>query len=73
MTKARADLVKPGMTEAAVRQLLGEPASVREHMIWYIGPAAYGEFHIVDGKVAGVPEVQENEHRSESSKLAVIG
>lgn len=67
VTRARAELVREGMTEIAVRQLLGEPASARPHTLWYIGPAAYGEFHIVDGRVAADPrpDVQENEHRSE--------
>lgn len=65
VTRARAELVKPGMAESAVRELLREPASARDRAMWYIGPAAYGEFHLAGGKVSARPDVQENEHRSE--------
>jgi hypothetical protein len=67
VTKARVELIEKGLVESAVRQLLGEPASVRDRTMWYIGPAAYGEFRLVSGKVSVAPEVQESTHRSEQS------
>ena len=69
VTKMRAEMVKEGTTEGSVRDLLGVPASAQDHTLWYIGPAAYAEYRIVDSKVAIKPDVQENEHRSESSIL----
>lgn len=69
VTRLRAEMVKAGTTEDAVRSLLGDPASVRDRMICYIGPAAYAEYQIVDGKVATKPVVLQNDHRSESSIL----
>jgi hypothetical protein len=70
VTKMRAEMVKEGITEGGVRDLLGVPASIQDHTLWYIGPAAYAEYRIDDhGKVTVRPDVQENEHRSESSIL----
>ncbi|MGQ9650297.1 MAG: hypothetical protein ACUVXJ_09325 [Phycisphaerae bacterium] len=69
VTRLRAEMVKTGMTEDAVRSLLGDPASVRDRMMCYIGPAAYAEYQIVNGNVAAKPVVLQNEHRSESSIL----
>ena len=69
VTRLRAEMVKTEMTEDEVRSLLGEPAAVRDRMMCYIGPAAYAEYWIVDGKVAAKPVVLENEHRSENSIL----
>jgi len=69
VTRLRAEMVKEQMTENAVRSLLGDPASVRERTMYYIGPATYAEYRIVEGKVAVRPEFQENEQRAESSIL----
>lgn len=69
VTRARAELVKEGLAESGVRQMLGEPASVQAHTLWYIGPATFGEFRIAEGKVAPNPIAIENEHRSEGDIL----
>jgi hypothetical protein len=70
VTGARAELVKEGMAESAVRQLFEKEPLVSARALWYIGPAAYGKYPIVDGKVSDKLQsdklqVEENEHRSE--------
>ncbi len=70
VTRLRAEMVKQGIAEEGARSLLGEPASIQDHTLWYVGPAAYAEYRIDhQGKVAVKPDVQENEHRSESQIL----
>jgi hypothetical protein len=59
VTKSRVELVKEGMSEDQVGELLGKPVVVRaRRTVWYIGPAAYRELHIEDGKVSGASEAQ---------------
>jgi hypothetical protein len=69
VTRSRIDLVKEGMSESQVTDLLGQGGFVRDRTLWYIGPAAYGEFRIVAGRVSGKPEIQFEDHRSEWSIL----
>ena len=58
--------VRPGMSVAEVKALLGEPTFANQRDCCYIGPAAYGWFTLADGKIGEVKKVEMNSEPTES-------
>lgn len=58
--------IKPGMSLADVKAILGEPTYQEGQDYCYIGPASYGWFKIASDNVVSVEEVKQNTEPSES-------
>lgn len=63
--------VRDGMTEAELKELLGEPAAVSKAELgtvthWYVGPAALVGLALRDGRVTAVQQTKENPVKSEN-------
>lgn len=69
ITAARLEYITPGMSAAAVRAQLGQPKEDLPESRWYVGPAAYAEFRIKNGKVVQEPEIQVSHQPSETDIL----
>ncbi len=58
--------IHAGMSEAEVETELGKSRNVREQTLWYVGPAAYAEIQVADGKTLGKPKIQLSTEHTES-------
>lgn len=68
--RERLERLQPGAPESLVRDELGEPTSVQEPRLWFVGPAAYASVEVSEtGRILGEPTVRKNSEPSESDIL----
>lgn len=65
VTPPLVDQINVGDSRAHLLDQFGDASQTYRKVVWYVGPASYGRFEIENGRVAGEPNVAENDKRSE--------